>query len=236
MNDLPGAGGRADAVPAARARAAHLGHALELRPRPRLPLPVLASAPSSTCRAARAASARPTISSRSCARTTRRASSASSSPTTISRATRNWEPLFDRLIELRSGEGLNIGFTIQVDTLCHQIPNFIEKAARGRRAARVHRAREHQPRQPDRRQEAPEQDHRIPRDAAEVAQPRRHHLRRLHHRLPGRHQGIDPARHRDHQARAAARHSRVLLPDAAAGLRGPQEVLLAARASGWTPT
>ena len=39
---------------------------------------------------------------------------------------RDWEKLVDRLIELR-GEGLNIGFTIQVDTLCHRIPNFIEK-------------------------------------------------------------------------------------------------------------
>ena len=43
---------------------------------------------------------------------------------------RQWEPLFDRLIEMREGEGMNIGFTIQVDTLCHKIPNFIEKAAR----------------------------------------------------------------------------------------------------------
>ena len=43
---------------------------------------------------------------------------------------RNWEPLFDRMIGLRLGEGLKIGFTIQVDTLCHRIPNFIEKAAR----------------------------------------------------------------------------------------------------------
>ncbi len=42
---------------------------------------------------------------------------------------RNWEPLFDRMIQLRVGEGLKIGFTIQVDTLCHRIPNFIEKAA-----------------------------------------------------------------------------------------------------------
>jgi hypothetical protein len=33
------------------------------------------------------------------------------------------------MIELRVGEGLKIGFTIQVDTLCHRIPNFIEKAA-----------------------------------------------------------------------------------------------------------
>jgi hypothetical protein len=42
---------------------------------------------------------------------------------------RHWEPLFDRMIALREA-GLNIGFTIQVDTLCHRIPNFIEKAAR----------------------------------------------------------------------------------------------------------
>src|SRR5580658_4451348 len=33
------------------------------------------------------------------------------------------------MIRLRLGEGLKIGFTIQVDTLCHRIPNFIEKAA-----------------------------------------------------------------------------------------------------------
>src|SRR5207245_1164511 len=44
-------------------------------------------------------------------------------------------------------------------------------------------------------------------------------------RLPRRHQGIDPARHRDHQAGAAARHPRVLLPDAVARLRGSQGAL-----------
>jgi hypothetical protein len=42
---------------------------------------------------------------------------------------REWEVLFDRLIQLRNGEFPKIGFTIQVDTLCHKIPNFIEKAA-----------------------------------------------------------------------------------------------------------
>ena len=41
----------------------------------------------------------------------------------------DWEVLFDRLIALRAGECPKIGFTIQVDTLCHKIPNFIEKAA-----------------------------------------------------------------------------------------------------------
>ncbi len=43
---------------------------------------------------------------------------------------KNWEPLFDRLIAMREGEGLKFNFVIQVDTLCHRIPNFIDKAAR----------------------------------------------------------------------------------------------------------
>jgi radical SAM superfamily enzyme YgiQ (UPF0313 family) len=43
---------------------------------------------------------------------------------------RNWEPIFDRLIEMREREGLELQFIIQVDTLCHRIPHFIEKAAR----------------------------------------------------------------------------------------------------------
>jgi hypothetical protein len=43
---------------------------------------------------------------------------------------KDWENLLDRLIALREGEKMNIGFTIQVDTLCHKIPNFIEKATR----------------------------------------------------------------------------------------------------------
>jgi hypothetical protein len=42
---------------------------------------------------------------------------------------RNWEAIFDRLIEMREQEGLGLQFIIQVDTLCHRIPNFVEKAA-----------------------------------------------------------------------------------------------------------
>ncbi len=42
---------------------------------------------------------------------------------------KDWEILFDRLIALRKNEFPGLGFTIQVDTLCHKIPNFIEKAA-----------------------------------------------------------------------------------------------------------
>ena len=43
---------------------------------------------------------------------------------------KNWEAIFDRMIELRENEGLNIRFLIQADALVHKIPNFIEKARR----------------------------------------------------------------------------------------------------------
>jgi radical SAM superfamily enzyme YgiQ (UPF0313 family) len=43
---------------------------------------------------------------------------------------RNWEPILDRLIQLREQEGFKIRLLLQVDTLCHRIPGFIEKAAR----------------------------------------------------------------------------------------------------------
>jgi hypothetical protein len=43
---------------------------------------------------------------------------------------RNWEAILDRLIELREKEGFKIRLLLQVDTLCHRIPNFIEKSGR----------------------------------------------------------------------------------------------------------
>ena len=43
---------------------------------------------------------------------------------------RDWETIFDRIIALREGEGMDIKFIIQVDTACHRIPRFIEKAGR----------------------------------------------------------------------------------------------------------
>ena len=41
-----------------------------------------------------------------------------------------WEAILDRLIKLKEEEGIRIHFIIQVDTLCHKIPRFIEKCAR----------------------------------------------------------------------------------------------------------
>ena len=43
---------------------------------------------------------------------------------------RNWEAILDRLIELKEKEHLEIRIVMQVDTVCHKIPNFIDKAAR----------------------------------------------------------------------------------------------------------
>jgi len=43
---------------------------------------------------------------------------------------KDWEPILDRIIKLREEEKFNLSFIIQVDTLCHKLPNFVEKAAR----------------------------------------------------------------------------------------------------------
>jgi len=43
---------------------------------------------------------------------------------------KDWEPILDRIIHLREAEKFNLSFIIQVDTLCHKLPNFVEKCAR----------------------------------------------------------------------------------------------------------
>ena len=43
---------------------------------------------------------------------------------------KDWEIIFDRIIELRERDGIDVRLIIQVDTLCHKIPNFVDKAAR----------------------------------------------------------------------------------------------------------
>jgi hypothetical protein len=43
---------------------------------------------------------------------------------------KDWEKILDRLIQLREVEKLKFSMVIQVDTLCHRLPNFVEKCAR----------------------------------------------------------------------------------------------------------
>ena len=111
---------------------------------------------------------------------------------------------------------------IQVDTLCHKIPNFIAKAKRAG-VTRIFIGLEN-----------------INPDNLLAAKKRQNKITEYRKMLlawkavgiwtyagyilgfPQRHAGIDPPRHRDHQEGTAARHPRILRPDAAAGLRGPQ--------------
>ena len=66
---------------------------------------------------------------------------------------------------------LNIGFIIQVDTLCHKLPNFVAKCA----LAGVRRVfiglEKHQSGQSARRQEAVKQDYRIPHERCSPGNP-----------------------------------------------------------------
>ena len=48
---------------------------------------------------------------------------------------RNWEAIFDRIAAVRGELGVKFNFTIQVDTQCHKLPGFVDKA----RAAGVSR-------------------------------------------------------------------------------------------------
>jgi hypothetical protein len=104
-----------------------------------------------------------------------------------------WEKIFDCLIAMRETEKLNIKFMIQVDTMCHRLPHFIEKGGARRRTPCVHRSGEHQSGKPGRRPQEAEQDRRISQDAAGVEARRGDGICRLHPRVSGRHAGIGPA-------------------------------------------
>ena len=76
---------------------------------------------------------------------------------------KDWEAILDRVIHLREVEGIEpIRLTIQVDTQCHRIPNFIEKCRRANVFNMFVGSREHQSGHADRDEEAAEQDRRIP--------------------------------------------------------------------------
>jgi hypothetical protein len=43
---------------------------------------------------------------------------------------KDWEPILDRLIHLREVDKYKVSYIIQVDTLCHKLPSFIDKCGR----------------------------------------------------------------------------------------------------------
>ncbi len=134
---------------------------------------------------------------------------------------KDWEPIFDRIIEMRERDGMNIRLMIQVDTLCHKIPNFIEKAVRaGTNRALI----------------GLESINAANLLAASKRQNKITEYRKM--LLAWKKAGtitvagyilgfpfdtpeVDPRGSQDHSERTAARLPRVLLPDPAAGFAGP---------------
>ena len=133
---------------------------------------------------------------------------------------KEWEAIFDRLIELREKDGIPLGLMIQVDTLCHKIENFVEKAKRAG-VTRVFIGLENI--NPDNLAAAKKRQNKITEYRKMLLAWKAQGIITLAGYIlgfPVGHAGDDQARHRDHPERAAARHHRVLLPDAAARLGG----------------
>jgi Radical SAM superfamily len=121
---------------------------------------------------------------------------------------REWEPILDRLIRLREVDAIPLGLMIQVDTLCHKIPGFIEKCKRAG-VTRVFIGLENI--NPDNLKAVKKPRTRSP-NTAKCSSPgkRKAFLPMwLYPRFARRHRRIDPPRHRDHPTRAAARYRRM---------------------------
>jgi hypothetical protein len=88
------------------------------------------SARSSTFKVASRVAARRTISNNSSSGTGPRAFGAFSITDDNFARNKDWELIFDRLIQIRQRDKIDLRLIIQVDTMCHKIPNFIAKAAR----------------------------------------------------------------------------------------------------------
>ncbi len=145
---------------------------------------------------------------------------------------KNWESIFDRLISLRDKDGIPLGLMIQVDTLCHKIPRFIEKAKRAG-VTRVFIGLES-----------------INADTLLATKKRQNKISEYRKMLlawkaqgvitlagyilgfPADTPELDPPRYRHYAERTANRHIRVLLPHTAAGFRGSPEALAAMRGNG----
>ena len=148
----------------------------------------------------------------------------------------NWEAIFDRLIAMREEEGLRIHDRRPGRHDGAQDPRLHREGGPGRRQPRVHRPGEHQP---------GVAEGRAAKARTSITEYRA--MLQAWHRVgaltyagyilgfPGRHAGVDRARHPHHPARAADRPPRVLHPDAAARLRRPQEAAPRGRAR-WSAT
>ena len=138
---------------------------------------------------------------------------------------RNWEAILDRLIDLRENKGIPIKLILQVDTLCHRIPGFIEKAARAG-CNQVFIGLESI--NPESLQGAKKRQNKIWEYRVMLQAWREQKVMTWAGFIigfPTDTPEIDRPRHRHHQEGAAARHPRILLPDPPPRLRGSQEPL-----------
>ena len=147
---------------------------------------------------------------------------------------RNWEAILDRLIDLRENKGIPIKLILQVDTLCHRIPGFIEKAA-GRAATRSSSGSRASIPNRSRARRSGRTNLGVPGHAAGLAEAEGDDLGGDDYRFSDRHARIDRPRHRDHQEGAAARHPRIFLPNPSSGARRTTRSSTA-KGSRWTPT
>ena len=139
---------------------------------------------------------------------------------------RNWEAFCDRLIALRD-QGFPVRLAIQVDTLAHQIPGFVDKCVEAG-ADQIFIGLEN-----------------INSDALEGAKKRQNRVedyramfldwKRLHHRLPQRQLRVGDARYRDPEGRAGGRHHLSELSHAAARERGSSPAARGGRVDGPGP-
>ena len=107
---------------------------------------------------------------------------------------REWEAIFDRLIDLRENHGIPLGLLNSSRHALPQNPEFRgQSEARGRHAG-LYWIGERQPGQSGGSEEAPKQDHRVSQDAACLENPWHNDARRVH-------SGISSRYVRDHQAR-----------------------------------
>ena len=135
---------------------------------------------------------------------------------------KEWEAIYDRLAKLREVDKIPLGLMIQVDTMCHKIPNFVEKSKRAG-VTRVFIGLENV--NPDNLIAAKKRQNKITEYRKMLLAWKAQGIfvyAGYILGLPRRHAGIDPARHLDHQARAPARHARVQHPHSASRLRGSQ--------------
>ncbi len=136
---------------------------------------------------------------------------------------RNWEPILDRLIELRERENFQIKLILQVDTLCHRIPHFVEKSARAG-CAFVFIGLENI--NPESLMGTKKRQNKIWEYREMLLAWRRARVITYAGYIlgfPDRHAGIDRPRYRHHQEGIAGRHSGILLPHAAARIGRPPE-------------